>query len=356
MKRSKRIKEIKRRESQSKEIKYEADYQKDWAKIVPQLSSYHLEKVDFLSTPGDAPKDFATAFEYRPGRRRRRDRHEKYIAKVGSKYYPNESFTEQLITRIGQTYGVRVADSKLRIVDGQVRFMSKYFLQRGSEQLTHGAEIYELCIGKENYAELVDGKTEREYFTFQITCEAIATAFPQEAPKIIAKYVEMLAFDALIGHNDRHPYNWGVVVPVRKGRPARFAPIFDTARALFWNIPERKIASMLTNRVQFETYLNKCRPPVGWDGENEVDFFRLLGLIWKSCAEHRRRLTKFLSTVSLQRSCEIIDEEFELLMSSECRQLIKQCLHLRRERLLALVNDSEKEEKRNVLAENYEKC
>jgi hypothetical protein len=216
------------------------------------LRHYTLEQVNFLSITGDAPKDFVTDSEYRPGHRSRRQRRESYIAKVGSKFYPNESIVEQLITRIGQTYGLKIADSKLRIVAGQVRFMSKYFLRRQAEQLTHGAEIYELSVGKEQYAALADTKQERDFFTFQMTREAIGYAFPDLQDTITAGYVEMLTFDALIGHNDRHPYNWGVIVPLRKKRAPRFAPVYDTARALFWNVPESRMAQMLQDPHQLE--------------------------------------------------------------------------------------------------------
>ena len=194
---------------QRQEIKHRSDYQKEWRRLIPSLRKYELEPVNFLSISGDAPKDFITDSEYRPGHRSRRQRRESYIAKVGSKFYPNESITEQLNTRIGQAFGLNIAESKLRIIDGQVRFLSKYFLDRQNEQLTHGAEIFELCLGKENYQELADDKSEKDYFTFQMTAEAVKAAFPDSHEKIMAGFVEMLAFDALIGHNDRHPYNWG---------------------------------------------------------------------------------------------------------------------------------------------------
>ena len=48
--------------------------------------------------------------------------------------------------------------------------------------------------------------------------------FPICKTRLRQAYVEMLTFDALIGHNDRHPYNWGVIVPLRKDRALRFAP------------------------------------------------------------------------------------------------------------------------------------
>ena len=245
-----------------KEIKYNSDYQIKWDKYIPALKKFGLQSVNFLTISGDAPKDFISDKEYRRGHRSRRNPEDKFIAKVGSKYYPLESIIEQFITRVGQIFDLKIADSKLRMVDGQVRFLSKYFLKSG-EQLTHGAEIYEYSIGKENYAELSEQKQEAEYFTFQMTCEAIRTLFPEEETKIVGSYVEMLTFDAIIGHNDRHPYNWGVIVPLHKNKKLRFAPVFDTARALFWNIPEKRIVTMLANKVSFESYIKNCSPPIG---------------------------------------------------------------------------------------------
>lgn len=301
--------------------------------MIPSLRNYELEPVKFLSIPGDAPKDFITDSEYRPGHRSRRQRRESYIAKVGSKFYPNESITEQLATRIGQTFGLNIADSKLRMIDGQVRFMSKYFLDRQNEQLTHGAEIFELCLGKENYKELADKKSEKDYFTFQMTAEAIKTAFPDSHEKIMAGFVEMLAFDALIGHNDRHPYNWGVIVPIRKSKAPRFSPVFDTARALFWNNPERRVIQMLHNDSQLEAYINACTPPIGWDGEEGVAFFRLMSLISNSSVRYRRLIQKFLDAAPLEDTFRMLEKEFKLLMSPERRELIRRCLKRRQQML-----------------------
>ncbi len=325
---------------EKKTIKYWADYQLDWESLIPALPArrYQITSVDALSAPGDAPKDFIADREYRSGHRSRRQRLEGYIAKVGAKFYPNESITEQLITRIGQIYGLKIADSKLRIVSGQVRFMSKYFLNSRSEQLTHGAEIYELSLGKEIYSELRDKKVESEFFTFQMTEEAIREAFPDFVAKIMRGFVEMLTFDALIGHNDRHPYNWGVIVPVLKSGAPRFSPVYDTARALFWNVPERRIPQMLSDQNQLDVYIRNCKAPIGWDGEQQVDFFRLIGLIWRYNEGYRLNIEKFLPDSPLGSSEKMFDTEFGMLMSAERRELIRRCLRLRRQRLCQAVD------------------
>lgn len=332
-------------EYHGKPIKAFSDYQIDWAAHIPVLQRYELEKLSILSVMGDAPKDFTTDREYRPGHRTKRDRRESYIAKVGSKFYPNESITEQVLTRIGQHFDLKIADSKLRIINGQVRFMSKYFLRRQTEQLTHGAEIYERCLGKEEYQELKESKTERDYFSFQMTCEAISHTFPEHKDKIIRRFVEMLTFDAIVGTNDRHPYNWGVIVPVNRNSPPRFAPVYDTSRALFWNSDEDYVERVLLDKTPLlDNYINRCIPPVGWDGETKVDFFRLIGLIWSTYDPTRNDIEKFLTTDPLEKSIACIDKEFRFLMSNNRRELIKKCLRRRHALLLQSVEQFQKGE------------
>src|SRR6267143_868054 len=323
MRRRLRVSKAPKPTNRRKDLRYSADLQLDWESLVPPLKNFELQSVSFISVPGDAPKDFTTDREYRSGHRSIRERQTSYIAKVGSKFYPLESITEHLITRIGQAFGLNIADSKLRIIEGQVRFMSKYFLRRRSETLTHGAEIYEICLGKDNYAQIAVAKSERDYFSFQMTVEAISSVFPDFGEQIAAGFVEMLAFDALIGHNDRHPYNWGVIVPIRNDKPPRFSPIYDSARALFWNVNENRVRQMLSDKFQLDSYIAKCDPGVCWDGDPDVGFFHLIPLIWEEFKNYRPNVEKVLSSVSLAKSFDILDKEFLHLMSDARRQLIR---------------------------------
>ncbi len=341
MKRKRRVATI-RPGKTTKEVKFYSDFEIEWDEHIPVLKKFELESVDSLSISGDAPKDFSIDREYRPGHRSRQRPSDKYIAKVGSKFYPLESVIEQLITRIGQCFGVVIADSKLRILDGQVRFLSRYFLKR-DEQLTHGAEIYEYSLGKENYKELSEKKEESEFFTFEMTCGAIKGLFPEDAERIIARYVEMLCFDAIIGHNDRHPYNWGVIVPIKKSFKPRFSPVFDTARALFWNIPEKRVVQMLTDGNQLGKYILGCSPPICWENK-AADFFELIGLIWREFPVFRKHVEKYLDEAALGRVSLMMEAEFRPLMSTERFELIERCLHRRQDRLIRVVSEMKRQE------------
>ncbi len=62
----------------------------------------------------------------------------------------------------------------------------------------------------------------RPYIAKQTIDDAIAGRFPEEHANIMRRLVEMISFDALVGNNDRHPANWGIVVELKGARAPRF--------------------------------------------------------------------------------------------------------------------------------------
>lgn len=85
-----------------------------------------------------------------------------------------------MINRIGQVLGLHMNEIELRRVNGQLRFLSKYFLKK-NENLIHGAEICgehleDMVMAKE----IADDKqNSRELFTFEFIKEALRSVFPQ---------------------------------------------------------------------------------------------------------------------------------------------------------------------------------
>jgi hypothetical protein len=93
----------------------------------------------------------------------------------------------------------------------------------------------------------------------------------------------MLAFDAIIGNNDRHFFNWGVICDQTGRHISRFSPIFDTARALFWNKSEAGLSRMeedgrLPDEV-IERYSKKSYSKIGATGKGRVNHFALLASV-----------------------------------------------------------------------------
>jgi hypothetical protein len=321
-------------------IKFYSDFQRNWAALIEPLrrGGYTIESTEMLSIHGDAPKSFIRIKEYVPGRATRRVSHwPAYIAKVGSKSYPNESITEQLLTRVGQLMGVRIASSELRMVGRQVRFLSRYFLRPRKDSLVHGIEIFKRHLDDEMVEAIAAARKEPEFYTFQTVGAAMADSFPVRHERLMGDMVEMLAFDAIVGNNDRHPANWGIIVPIGVGGEPRFSPVFDTARALFWNLSEERLVRFVRDPHLLKNYIDRSRPQIGWNGSGVVSHFELVAAIYQDYPLYRASLQRFSRDGLLQGSAELVENEFGLLMSPLRRSLIKDCLSRRHARFREVV-------------------
>lgn len=306
---------------------------------IPHLRSGRYRVVPQPIT-GDAPKAFVRIYEYDLGTRRRNrpGKWPAYIAKVGHKWYPNESITEHLLTRIGEYLGLEMAHSRLMEVHGQVRFFSRYFLKE-NQSLVHGAQIFAGYLEDEAFVEEVEkAGAAREMFTFQFVEEAIHYGFPDQAEAIMKQFIRMLAFDAIVGNNDRHYYNWGVVVHALGAHEPYFSPIYDSARALFWNDSEDKLESRwkntsLSERNQFlKKYVKNSRPKTGCDGVENLNHFCLLERLYEHKPAFQPVLKNLYRPDLLNYLAALFENEFRDLFSSARKEVIKACVAHRLER------------------------
>ncbi|MFN9368661.1 MAG: hypothetical protein ACK6CT_07815 [Planctomycetia bacterium] len=158
---------------------------------------------------------------------------------------------------------------------------------------------------------------------------SMGRAFPDAADEVVAGFVEMLLFDAIVGNNDRHPANWGVVTSTRTKVRPRFSPIFDTARGLFWNADEQFIRARLADPEALAAYVAHSRPQVSWDGQNNLNHFDLLRSISETYPSYRTMLKNKAVALDLDRCGTLLRVEFSALMTKERVLLILECLKRR---------------------------
>ena len=98
-----------------------------------------------------------------------------------------EAITEHLLNRIGEVFGFNMAESGLAWFGGQVRFLSKYFLNRPQEQvLDHGADLYAGYLNDREFVEEIEKLHQSpEYFTVQFTQEVFQHFFPENYETLI---------------------------------------------------------------------------------------------------------------------------------------------------------------------------
>lgn len=299
----------------------------------------HCRWVKDYTLTGDAPKEFVRVYHYEKGQswtRKNACGWPEYIAKTGHKWYPNESITEYLMNRLGEVFGLTMADSDLAMINGQLRFLSRYFLRRGKDQLIHGAEIFAGYLEDERLVEAIEEEGRaRDLFTMQFVEKAVGCIFAEERVLVMHELVRLVLFDALVGNNDRHYYNWGVVIAVDGSRDLRFAPVYDTARGLFWNDDDDKVRRRLSQgEANVNQYIAKyCRgskPKLGWEGDDSINHFRMVEhLVRYEFYVSREEATRMFADDVLVRMCDVVDTEFKDLMIPERRLLVKRCLEYR---------------------------
>lgn len=313
-------------------------------RCIPTLRKGYWIELDF-PVGGDAPKNFIAIYSYEENSKIRKSNPKtwpKYIAKVGHKWYPLESVNEYLFNQIGETLGLRMAYSSLVLAGNQLRFLSRYFLER-NESLEHGAQIFAGFMQDEEWVEAIEKKgLARRFFTFQFAEQAITQTYPNEAQLIMEDFVKMLVFDALTGNNDRHFYNWGVIKHIERKKKPIFAPVFDSARGLLWNTPESQLLNWLANPKQLDDKIKKytegSKPKIGWDGLEDLNHFDLINRIFSLDSRYKGVCHQLICKENLDKLTHLLDSDFAKLYSKERMKLIKMCLVYRFDKLIEIIN------------------
>ena len=146
--------------------------------------------------------------------------------------------------------------------------------------------------------------------------------FLYQKDEIMHELMKLIIFDALVGNNDRHFFNWGVIRSVEGSFQPYFSPVYDTARGLFWNYSESKLADIVEvnsniNR-HIQKYCKKSRPKIGWEKEKNLDHFELFEKIYKDeyyilKQEVRKNFQSLMSMNRTMMICKCLEYRFDKL-------------------------------------------
>ncbi len=279
--------------------------------------NYKIIRIDL---DGDAPKQFIKAYFFTPNSTVRKSKSSSwipYIAKTAEKYYPHESVIEFMINRIGQVLGLYMNDIKLVNANGQIRFLSRYFKHK-NERLVHGAEICgEYLEDYELAKEIANNKSNsRELFTFEFIKDAIRNVYPDCFEDLTLELIRMISFDAIVGNNDRHFYNWGVIDTLKKTtKLPTFAPIFDSARGLLWNESDEQIIHTIKTQKQgskkLENYILNACPRISTVENTKANHFELIEFLKSYSREYKQIIDEMTCLENENRVLETIEKEFK---------------------------------------------
>ena len=317
-----------------------------------KLTAKHLEVIKSHSVivlegtvGGDAPKDLIRLYTYGEGRKNNPKTWKKYIAKIGHKWYPNESITEHYLTTVGKCFGINIANSKVIMAEDYVRYLSEHF-HNDEQTLNHGASILSRFIDEadnEWIDELDKNKALKKEINIVDVLDAIKKIFPVEHSELFNSFFHMLLFDALTGNNDRHYYNWGVISHIKNEHRPYFSPIYDTARGLLWNQSDEKVISLQKeinnpNNKKIENYVLHSVPKISIPDNIKCNHFELIEFLDNKKYfndEHKSVWTnrKFLDETILK-----LNSDFKHLFIKERREVIQYVLDLRFKKIAEILN------------------
>ncbi|HUX68146.1 MAG TPA: HipA domain-containing protein [Terriglobales bacterium] len=192
--------------------------------------------------------------------RNEQDHSDLIIAKLGAKNGRIEVLTELFNNLLGDRLGFGMAQCGIARLDEHIYFLSRSFLQPG-ELLIQGSLMIEDVCAAEGETARVPHREEQSFYSLDFLHEVFRKFCGPSAEAVFSNFVDMLFFDALIGSTDRHAQNWGLVTTRERGL-FRFAPIFDSAHALLWDLHSDKLRS-IANEAGIQRYTRKAFPCVG---------------------------------------------------------------------------------------------
>lgn len=308
--------------------------------IKPMRKKYY--KVLTESVGGDAPKDVIRFYQYGKGKIANSKSWPKYIAKIGHKWYPNESITEHFFTSIGKSFGIETANSQLVYAEGYVRFLSEHFHSE-EQSLIHGANILSRYLS-ENDTKWIDELDNQRLLKGEINIKDVIIALKEVFPdrSILDGFVDMLLFDCLTGNNDRHYYNWGVVIHIKNKHQPYYSPIYDTARGLYWNSNEKFILSLYhdTEDIQNKrigTYVKKSVPKISIPNNKNCNHFQLIEYLKVNNHIKKKHIARWTNNESLEQTLSILNKDFVKFFTPERRLIIEKILNLRFQTLKSII-------------------
>src|ERR1043166_1842670 len=268
-------------------------------RVGPIRSVDHFEVIQGVSVGGATLKDVLC--DPKTGRM--------FIAKTGRRNNDLEVMTEYAIYVIGRSIGVRVARAQIARFRGKLRFLSEYFLDQSSaEELVHGVQLFRELYDDTTVREIVGQESKEQSF---FTVQAVKAAFGAHylhlgvdvEERLFDDFVALLTHDALIGGQDRHHENWGVIVRREIVATApRFAPLYDSARGLFCSYADGRLGEFFGRRgsAKIDDYVRRSRPLVGFqgliptDGRKHITHPQLLAAVYKAYPSQQSKIEAVL--------------------------------------------------------------
>lgn len=211
-----------------------------------------------------------------------------------------EAWAELVAALIGDLIHFPTATTSLATYHNTVGSLSNNFISTGEEFLEGGDLITRLDTSFDRY--------KLDHYTL----DTILKSLPQNQG-LEKAFLQIPVFDALIGNQDRHCDNWGVI---RKGEQYDMAPLYDNGASLGHLLSEVQIKRLLNNPEGLNQFTQRSFSLIGLPNHKKPKHKMLLNYIYAKYPDHLTETIECLRDISHNGITQIIDEIPDESMSS----------------------------------------
>ncbi len=251
-------------------------------------------------------------------------------------FVTKEIWTELLAYKIGIYLGLNIPEA-IPATDGEhYGILIKSFLKRGEA----GMPAVELAEASD-----ILGTLKINLYHNLQTIKILASHAAMEDDMWI-KFRQMLIFDSLIGNNDRHDENWGILYGSTITK-LRLAPIYDNASCLTAGETEETVERLFLDKNKLEQFVNNSKPPnlyLNSTDSKHYKHFEIIKYLIDTEPDMRKLISEMLNHDYLSYTNYVLAQiqqievpEIYKLSDTRCKVILK-ILELRKEKLKDLIN------------------
>ncbi|MFD1362313.1 HipA domain-containing protein [Lentibacillus salinarum] len=170
-----------------------------------------------------------------------------------------EAWAEKVSSEIGNLLELNMMDVHLAVRQNTHGIIARKFTS-GTEEFYEGGDLFPAIVEDFDRYKL-------DNYTFHHIAMALSDF------ELDKDFIVIPVFDALIGNQDRHCDNWGVIA-TRSGY--RLAPIYDNGASLGFQLKEERIKLMFKDFNMFKAFSNRSYSLIGIDGKKKPKYLELL--------------------------------------------------------------------------------
>ncbi len=166
--------------------------------------------------------------------------------------YSTESCSEKIAYEIAKILGYDCAKIELgQDKTGEIGVLNYFF---------KGYEYYKDIV---LYLNISGDKTRSEFYNLN----NIINSLCEIDKKLVDGFVKISIFDALIGEQDRHEENWGII---RMNKSIKISPLFDNGDSLLRDFGDVDFAEKYYNGIkQFDNYILNSKTQIYLENKNK---------------------------------------------------------------------------------------